>query len=381
MNAAGKLGATLVFLAGWLAVSPCGSLCAPAHFIKGADVSFLEKIEDLGGVYTDGHVPMDLLDILKAHGFNYVRLRIWHNPPEGYCDLESTLRMAARAEEKGFGILIDFHYSDTWADPGRQTKPAAWSAAGGEALRDSVRRYTKQVVEALGDQGTLPDMVQVGNEISCGMLWNDGRVCGTFDTPRQWDEFAALVKAAILGVRDASGDAVLTMIHIDRGGDNAASRWFFDNLRERGVDFDIIGLSFYPWWQGSFDDLQANLTDLAARYEKGLIIAETAYPWTLGWHDRVHNPVGLPEHLHPGYPATVEGQKDFISALMRIVAGVPGGRGLGVFYWAPEYVSVPPAGSSWENLALFDFQGEALPALDAFAPAYRDSAPPEDSGR
>ncbi len=346
----------------------CDGECGQEHFIKGADISFLEQVEDGGGVYTEGGEPRDALDILAGHGFDYIRLRIWYAPGEGYCGLEGTLRMAGRIKEKGLGLLLDFHYSDTWADPGHQAKPAAWTGAGGEELADSVRAYTARVIAALNAQGTLPEMVQIGNEITCGMLWDDGRVCGSYDSPGQWDVFCDLVAAGILGVQDATSpsDSIEIMIHIDRGGDNVASRWFFDNLAARGVEFDIIGQSFYPWWHGDFEDLAANLADLAARYGKDIVIAETAYPWTLEWDDATHNMVGLPEHLLPGYPATVDGQRAFLEALMDTVANAPDRKGRGVFYWEPEWISSPSAGSAWENVTLFDFSGEVLGSVHAF---------------
>ncbi len=361
----------------WAGTAGCGE----SHLVKGGDVSFLEQVEDGGGVYTENGEPADLLEILGNHGFNFVRLRVWVDPPDGYCDLESTLRAAARAKEAGLGLLIDLHYSDTWADPGRQSKPAAWSGATGEALRDSVRGYTTAVIAALGAQGTLPDMVQIGNEVTCGMLWDDGRVCDSFDTDGQWDAFAGLVAAGIEGVENAVGpdDDVQTMIHIDRGGDNAACRWFYDNLLARGVDFDLVGLSFYPWWHGDLDDLGANLADLSQRYGKGIVIVETAYPWTLDWCDDTGNIVGPSADLLPGYPATVEGQRAFLSDLMAVVAGLPDGRGVGIFYWEPEWITAPSSGSAWENVTLFDFSGEVLTSIGAFDSTYAGVGAPTGS--
>lgn len=370
---------SLLFLvtAGATAISSAGD-CGQAGFIKGADVSFLEEVEKGGGVFTEGGEPRDALDILKRHGFNCIRLRVWHSPSEGHCDLESTLLMAERAKTKGFGLLVDLHYSDTWADPGRQTKPAAWSGVSGRALEDSVREYTRDVIAALASQGTLPDMVQIGNEIVCGMLWDDGRVCDSFDTPDRWGALARLLAAAITGVGDATtpGDSVGIMIHIDRGGDSGASRWFFDHLIAEGVDFDIIGLSFYPWWHGTLVDLGDNLADLSERYGKPILIAETAYPWTLDWHDDKHNIVGLPEHLLSGYPATVNGQGAFLADLMSIVAGAPDSKGRGVFYWAPEWIAARSYGSAWENVTLFDFSGEVLGSIAVFDSVYAAAGSP-----
>jgi arabinogalactan endo-1,4-beta-galactosidase len=211
-------------------------------------------------------------------------------------------------------------------------------------------------------------MVQIGNEITCGMLWNDGRVCERFDTPTQWDRLAELVESAIRGVNDGIGpkDSIKIIIHIDRGADSTGSRWFFDNLRAQGVDFDVIGLSYYPWWHGTLDEVSSNLNALVQRYDKDVMIVETAYPWTLAWFDDTHNIVGLSEHLLPGYPASVDGQRRFLIDLMGIVRTAPNGRGMGVFYWSPEYISAPTLGSPVENVTLFDFAGNLLNSIAAF---------------
>jgi arabinogalactan endo-1,4-beta-galactosidase len=348
-----------------------------AGFIKGADISFLQEIEDRGGVFREDGNARDPLDILKEHGFNYARLRIWHTPPAGYCSLDSTLVMAARIKAKGLGLLLDFHYSDTWADPGRQSKPEAWQGLTFDTLRDSLYRYTRLVIKRLKSRNALPDIVEIGNEITCGMLWDDGRVCGAFDRPEQWARLASLISAGIAGVEAALGpdDLVSTAIHLDRGADIAGVIWFFDNLPLEAVDFDVIALSYYPWWHGTLDRVEATLDSVARRYEKDVIIVETAYPWTLAWCDDTPNIVGREEQLHTAYPATVDGQSAFLRDLIDIVAVVPASRGRGVFYWAPEYISVPGMGSPWENLTLFDFDGNVLPSVDVF-----DREVPVDSG-
>jgi len=184
---------------------------------------------------------------------------------------------------------------------------AAWKNLTFQVLKDSVYQYTRRVITALKNQNTLPDMVQIGNEITCGMLWDDGRVCGQYDTPQQWTQLAELLNAGIRGVKESltAGDTVQIMIHIDRGGDNPGSRWFFDHLLAQNVNFDIIGLSYYPWWHGTLSDLEFNTYDLAQRYGKEIVIVETAYPWTLDWYDNTHNIVGDSSQLLGGYPATV----------------------------------------------------------------------------
>jgi arabinogalactan endo-1,4-beta-galactosidase len=346
-------------------------------FIKGADVSFIPQIEDLGGVYKVNGIPQDPLRIFKDHGFNFIRLKLWHTPSENYNNLEKILYMARRIKDRNLKFLLNFHYSDTWADPGRQRKPAAWVGLPFEVLKDSVHAYTKSVMRALCNQQTLPEMVQIGNEITPGMLWNDGRVGGSFDTPRQWSNLGELIKAGVRGVRESceAGDSVRIMIHLDRGGDNAACRWYFDNLLSQGVELDVIGLSYYPWWHGTLNQVRANLNDLAVRYGKDLVIAETAYPWTLQWFDNRNNIVGNADQLHAGYPATVDGQAAFLAELISIVRGVRNQKGKGVFYWAPEYISVPPIGSSWENNALFDFSGNVLPSMEVFLEEPTDLTP------
>ena len=193
-------------------------------------------------------------------------------------------------------------------------------------------------------------------------------VGGAFDTDVQWDRLARLLQAGIDGLDEAVAGRIRpqVMIHLDRGGDNAGARRFLDRLVSRNVPFDVIGLSYYPWWHGSPADLAANLGDLAARYGKDIIVVETAYPWTLAWRDNTHNIIGLPAQLLPAYPATPEGQRGFLAAMLDIVHAVPDGRGIGVFWWGAEWIAAPGFGSSWENLALFDGEGRALPALSAF---------------
>ena len=345
----------------------------PPAFIQGADVSFLAEIEDMGGKFYEQGVSKDVLDIFKDHGFNYVRLKIWHTPRKNYNNLEKVLQTAQRAKAKGMRFLLNFHYSDWWADPQKQTKPAAWKDLSFEVLQDSMAHYTREVITTLKSHGVLPDMVQIGNEITPGMLWDDGRVGGEFDTAEQWRKLSKLVESGIAGVHSSldSSEKVQIMIHLDRGGDNQATRWFFDHLLAHGVQFDIIGLSFYPKWHGTFSDLKSNLQDLASRYPHDLVIVETGYPWTLEWteregFDRDRNIFGRPSDLHAGYEPSVAGQKAFLQNLIRIIKEVPHQKGKGLFYWEPEWISVTGLGSHWENVALFDFNGEALESLQAF---------------
>jgi len=344
------------------------SVVKRSEFIKGVDLSALLEIEEHGGIFKENGIPKGALQIFKDHGINFIRLRLWHTPANGYDNLDRTLLMASRIKTLGLKFLLDLHYSDTWADPGQQTKPAAWGNLSFQALKDSVFQYTHNVITAFKNQNTLPDMVQIGNEITCGMLWNDGRVCDQFNTPQQWVQLVELINEGISGVSESldPDDTVKIMIHIDRGGDNNGSQWFFNHLLAQNSDFDIIGLSYYPWWQGTMSDLEFNTHDLAQRYSKELILVETAYPWTLDWYDNTHNIVGDSSQLHPGYPATVEGQTGFLSDLINLVRNIPNNKGSGLFYWSPEWISVPTLGSPWENVTLFDFTGELLNSISVF---------------
>jgi arabinogalactan endo-1,4-beta-galactosidase len=364
----------LLVLAG--SIAPLRLISADPEFIKGADASFIPQIEDVGGIYKDNGIPQDPLLIFKNHGMNAIRLKLWHTPEEPYNNLEKVLEMAYRIKSMDLKFILDIHYSDTWADPGKQYKPAAWYGLPFETLRDSVRQYTERVIRALGDQGTLPDMVQIGNEITSGMLWNDGRVGGTFTEYVQWENLGKLIKSAVRGVRDAGAesDSIRIILHIDRGADNAGTRWFFDHMLGLNVPFDVIGLSYYPWWHGSLSEVEHNLNDLAVRYGRDILIAETAYPWTLQWFDPVHNMVSSSNDLLPGYPASVNGQAAFLDEMIRIVRGSPNKHGIGILYWAPEHISVEPIGSPWENNALFDFHGNTLSSMDVFLEQPADTA-------
>lgn len=334
------------------------------EFIRGADVSFTPQIESLGGKYYLDGVEKDALDILKQNGVNYIRLRIWHTPAGGWCGLDQTVAYAKRVKEKGLKFLLDFHYSDWWADPGKQNKPAAWVGASYSALKESVYTYTKYVIEALKNQNALPDMVQIGNEITPGMLWPEGRN----NTTQGWIQFGELVKEGIRGAKDGAADSLLKiMIHIDRGGDNATARWFYDNLIAQGVQFDVIGLSYYPWWHGSLTAMKNNVNDLAARYGKQIVIAETAYPWTTQSVNDGHGNISVNASALPkGYSISPQGQKAFIAKVVRTLKEVPNNKGLGFFYWEPTYISVSPIGSSWEHLTVFDFSGSALSSVNSF---------------
>jgi arabinogalactan endo-1,4-beta-galactosidase len=341
--------------------------------IRGADISFTPQLERAGVRFSlDGHrAPVER--ILRRVGANWVRLRIWTNPPAGYSTAESALELALRAKRAGLKVLLDFHYSDFWADPSKQPIPEAWQGQDLEELARTVRRYTRKTLRDFARAGARVDMVQVGNEITAGMLWPLGKIY-TDGQPDDWSGFSTLLSAGIQGVSDArtSRHRPRVMVHIDRGGDNAGSRWFYDHILDQGVDFDVIGLSYYPIWHGSLEDLQSNLDDLADRYEKDLVVVETAYPWTLDNGDDLENFITSLDQVPDAeqFPPTRRGQADYFEGLRRVLLEVPDERGTGFFAWEPEWLPgvgwAPGEGNPNDNMTMFDWQGRGLPSLRAF---------------
>lgn len=340
--------------------------------VRGADISFTLQEEAARKSYRDNGSVQPIERILANHGANFVRLRVWNNPPAGYSTLTSALTLARRAQQAGLKVLLDLHYSDFWADPGKQTTPAAWAGQSLSTLAGTVQAYTRDAVAAFARQGTPVAMVQVGNEITAGMLWPAGQIYRS--DGEHWAEFSTLLKAGIAGARagNPAGNPLQIMVHIDRGGDNGGARYFYDHIRAQGVAFDVIGLSYYPMWHGSLSALQSNLNDLANRYGKDLILAETAYPWTLGNGDQLGNLVTSTGQLPNGgqFPPTTAGQAAYFEQLRTILAAVPNGRGAGFFDWEPGWIPgvgwSPGQGNPNDNLTMFDFSGNALPSLRAF---------------
>ncbi len=307
-------------------------------FIAGADMSHLRFFEDRGINYRVNGQVQDALTILKNRGFNCVRLRLFTSSaaqaqadPYNYTNnLAYTLPLAVRVKNAGLIFLLDFHYSDSWADPGKQTKPAAWTNFNFTQLKSEIRSYSSNTIAAFAGVGALPELVQVGNEITPGLLWNDGRVGGSYDDPTQWSHLAQLLTNAVQGVKDAAGTNMpKIIIHIDRGGDWNSTQWYFDNLAAQQVHFDIIGQSYYPWWHGDLAALQTCLTNAAVRYNKPVMVMETAFP-----RSNSTNIFGI--------PATTNGQTQFVIELAKIVKGVPGGKGAGIF-WCSDGNVLPAA--------------------------------------
>lgn len=360
------------------------------NFIKGMDVSTLPELRGLGARFYDGGKEDDALAILKRYGADSLRIRLWNDPysPDGkpYSagtnDLEKLMMLAGAGKKLGYTYLLDLHYSDFWTDPGKQYPPKAWEGSSVEELEKHVYDYTKSVLVKLKNLDLLPEMVQVGNEVTNGLLWPLG----------QWDNvdnIARFISAGIRAVREISPDSRV-MLHLDCGGNNARCREWFDAYVSRGEDFDVIGLSYYPFWHGTIDDLTNNMNDLSARYGKDVIVAEVSMGHTMKDYkdyekltDAQRKGMATKPHLAEAveYPMTPQGQADFMQKIMERIAAVPEGRGKGFYYWEPTWIPVPgcgwaneeslkyihdpgPGGNEWANQALFDYDGNALPALE-----------------
>ena len=360
------------------------------QLVKGMDLSTLLEVEALGGRFYDGARAEDAMGILCRYGMNWVRLRLWNDPYSesrkpygaGTCGLPHVMLLARRARERGCKWLLCLHYSDFWADPGKQTAPKAWRGLDLPALERAVYVYTRSVMDTLGRYGLGPDMVAVGNEITNGLLWPLGRA-------PNFGAIARLVSAGIRAVREADSSA-LVMLHLDNGGRGSLYRdWFDRYFAAGGADFDLIGLSYYPFWHGPMEALGRNMADLAVRYGKDMIVAETSMGFTLeDYGDRERLPAGarkgmaarpaLAERI--AWPMTREGQCAFVRDLGAVIRGVPGGKCRGFMWWEPAWLPVPgsgwateaalaytgekgPGGNEWANQALFDYDGRALPAL------------------
>ncbi|PMU03296.1 glycoside hydrolase family 53 protein [Aeromonas salmonicida] len=360
-----------------------------ADFIKGADLSMLAEVEKHGGKFFDEHGnPQDAMAILKENGFNYIRLRLWVDPKDadgkpyggGNNDLATTIELAKRAKANGMKFLLDYHYSDFWTDPARQNKPKAWASMNIDQLTEAVYQHTKTTMDAFAKAGVLPDMVQVGNEINGGMLWPEGKSWG--QNGGEFDRLAGLLNAGIKAVKE-HGDQIKIILHLAEGTKNDTFIWWFDEITKRKVPFDIIGLSYYIYWNGPMNALQYNMDDISKRYDKDLIVVEAAYGYTTANCDNAENNFTSKEADDAGYPATVQGQANYLHDLLQVVTKVPEGRGKGVFYWEPAWLPTPGAtwatkagmkynsddwkeGNARENQSLFDCQGKVLPSIKAF---------------
>lgn len=359
-------------LLGWALVLAAAASGAPrgqaAPLMAGADVSSLAELEDRGAIYRDAGQPRDVVDMFTDHGVNWFRLRLFVNPSGTDVvvnDLAYTLDMARRVKAAGAKLLLDFHYSDTWADPGQQTKPAAWSGLSFAQLQTRVHDYTRDVMQAFHAESLAPDMVQIGNEISNGLLWNDGYPWSGGSHNAGFDRLATLLTAGINGAKAGSspGREPLVMLHHDQGANWTTASYYFNKLVARNVDFDVIGYSYYPKWhydpatqKGSIEDLEENLNNTASAFGKPVVVVETGF-------------ASRGAQFEPQYefPVSVAGQQQFLQAVVDAVEQVPNGRGWGAFWWYPE--ARPVSGMSvWEGgrYGWFDTNGNLLPVISVF---------------
>ncbi|MFY0631557.1 MAG: glycosyl hydrolase 53 family protein [Flavobacteriaceae bacterium] len=325
-----------------------------SEFISAVDISRYPEISNLNPTFYDlDGSQKDFLTLLKENGINTVRLRLWLNPSNGHSGFNEVKQFSQTLKTYGFKTWLTLHYSDTWADPAHQDVPIQWQGITFAELKDRVYSYTEQVMFEL-----QPDYIQIGNEINTGFLHPHGHISNNFQ------QFIDLMNSGITAVRSNSSDTKI-ILHF-AGIEN--SDWFFNQVNT--LDYDIIGLSYYPIWHGkSLDNLKTNMRNLSEIHNKKILIAETAYPFTLDWNDWTNNIVGLDSQLIlPEYPANSEGQRKFIKQIRTITDEIE--NGIGFCYWGAELISwkgnQSTDASPWENQALFDFNNKALPALIEF---------------
>jgi arabinogalactan endo-1,4-beta-galactosidase len=335
-------------------------------FVFGADLSYVNQILEHGGVYRDNGQIKDPYQIFKDHGANLVRLRIWHNPvwtkdvygsngTKMYNDLADIKVAIRRCKDAGLAVNLDFHFSDTWAGPGKQNVPAAWASAGLEALIDSVYQYTYQTLKALNDEGLMPEMVQIGNEINPGMLLP----LGSCYSANGWKNQGRLINSGIKAVRDISAlSTIKTQIILHIAQPENVEFWFNKISAEGAVtDFEIIGFSYYSKWSDvPITEISKYVADFKGVFNKEVMIVETAYPWTSQNADSYNNIYNAGD-VEPGYPLSEEGQLNFMTDLTKAIMD---GGGMGIMVWEPAWISSSAkdlwgTGLSWENCTFFDF--------------------------
>ena len=334
-------------------------------WIVGADISLLTRMLSAGAVYKDSDGrDIEVMSYFRQKGFNYVRLRLFVNPDlRSYAcqDLPYVQDMILKAKEKGYNVLLNFHYSDTWADPGKQYKPALWSGLNADALAVKIYSYTRETLLALVKNGAVPEMIQIGNEITNGMLWDSARAdvwSQEWNTTGRWIYFSKILSQASKACREICPDSWI-MVHIDCGGDRETALRFFSRMEQYYVDYDIIGLSYYPFWHGPLSDLRSCLSGLQMNFPgKKINLVEVAYP---------NHQWGIPDNASytPDYPATPQGQaafmEDFIDTLREFSAVN------GFMYWYPEETYVPAGNSLTLHRGVFDIAtGNALQVINVF---------------
>ena len=338
------------------------------NFYFGADLSYLNEMEDCGAVFKDlNNKIKDPYKIFSEAGANIVRVRLWHNPDwTKYSNYEDVKKTISRAKSEGMYVLLDFHYSDTWTDPSKQKIPSAWESEinNTEALGELLYNYTYEILDKLVKADLLPEMVQIGNEINPMILQED-----ELKWPIDWERNSYLINKGIKAVRDISKELstdIEVMLHIAQPENGL---WWFEQATQNGVtDFDWIGLSYYPLWSDyTLDDVSTAFSTLINTYKKHLMVVETAYPFTLENADNANNILGS-DALISGYPATQQGQLDYLNKLYQVIEA-SGGEGL--IYWEPSWVSTTCStlwaqGSHWDNATLFDHENKATMGMQFY---------------
>ena len=363
-------------------------------FIKGADISSIISLEDSGVKFYDFNGDeCDIFNILNSSGVNYIRVRIWHNPYDsngngyggGNNDLAKAIEIGKRATDNNMKLLVDFHYSDFWADPAKQKAPKAWADMDITSKSTALYDYTYESLKSMLKEGINIGMVQIGNETTSG-------ICGE----NNWENMSTLFNSGIKAVRDISKEnntEILTAIHFTNPEKDGHYEWLAKQLDTYNVEYDVFASSYYPYWHGTLDNLKTQLNNISTTYNKKVLVAETSYAYTLNNGDSHHNTIGDVSSLVSGYDATVEGQSTYLRDLKETVKSI-GDSALGVFYWEPAWLPVSDK-SSWEthgsgwaasyakeydpedagkwyggsavdNQALFDFNGKPLDSLKVF---------------
>lgn len=328
----------------------------------GSDLSIIKLMEDFGGVYKIDGIEKEGLQIFKENGYTWARLRLFHSPEiKGQLcnDLDYTMELTRRSKNLGFKVLLDIVYSDNWADGGHQTIPEAWKDLRLDILKDSVYFYTKNVITTMERAGLQPDMVQIGNDIGNGLMWPQGYLWEEGGNAN-WDNVADLLKSGIKGVRDAENSKrIKIMIHAATAGQAAGSKKFYENMISRGVEFDVIGISYYPWWHGNISKLENSIYWLSKNFKQELSVVETAY-YSNGWYPESSDWVLIAKP----YPPTEQGQYDYLTDLAETLKLHP--RVKTVFYWKPDELDIPESKVPYQGRSLFDTSGNALKGLRAW---------------
>lgn len=364
-------------------VAPAPESPADLNFYFGADLSYVNQLLDKGAVFKENFTQTDPYQIFDNNGTNLVRFRIWHNPSwtktiygesgtQLYNDLYDVEKGIAKAKALGMEVLLDFHYSDTWTDPGKQYIPEAWlEITDVNVLADSIYNYTSKTLQYLNSKGLLPELVQIGNETNCGFLYTDAptefpncNVCNG-----NWSNAGKIYNSAIDAVRDVTATTTIKTKVILHVADPKNIDWWFDDMKAKALvtDFDMIGFSIYPLWHTTIkvDELNTKVAGWKSKYNKDIIVLETAYPWTTAADDSYNNHFGDSTPL-TGFPFSQQGQLDFMK---KLCSEVIEGGGIGVIYWEPAWISSSMkdlwgTGSSWENCTFFDYDGNKHKGFD-----------------